>query len=76
MTMTGEAVWEVDVMRRVARPYAPTGAMASGAAASRIVREDAAPVLLYGWDDEAGEEVVFGYVGGPVGMMAGNASKA
>ncbi len=76
MSMADDTVWELDVIRRLARPYAPSGAMASGAAASRIVREDAAPVLLYGWDDEAGEEVVFGYVSGPVGMMAGNPSKA
>jgi hypothetical protein len=76
MSMADDTAWELDVIRRLARPYAPSGAMASGAAASRIVREDAAPVLLYGWDDEAGEEVVFGYVGGPVGMMAGNPSKA
>lgn len=60
--------------RRLVRPSAP---MASTGAVdpSRVVAEEARPILLYGWDDTNDEMIAFGMVGGQVGAHVGNPTR-
>lgn len=71
-----EARWERAIQMRIARPHAPEPATSGAAAASRTVREDARPVFLYGWDNTAGSDIAFGFVGGAIGTSVGNPTAA
>lgn len=59
-------------MRQMARASAWRSQLSRGQVPSRVVREEAAPILLYGWDNDATQMVAFGMVGGVIGQLIGN----
>lgn len=71
-TAEEEALFWRRQARRQARVQDYRSALSRGLVPSRVVREEAAPVMLFGWDATNEVMVSFGLVGGPLGQLIGN----